>query len=438
LTESVPHRIVPKLHRGNGAPVVYRLNSIVGTNLPEVPLIEIDGFFSFTIAILLLLSGKILTLNVEILRHYSVPEPVVGGLACAAFVSFVYFVFSHEIRFTLDARDFLLLVFFAGIGLKSDVRTLRSGGRPLAVLVLLSTSFLVLQNVTGMGMATIFGHDPRAGLMTGSISLTGGVGTTLAWSPYFIEALGIANALELGIASNTVGLIAACLIGGPIATFLIRRHRLTASGDVRLDIGAPHDEPVPKLDYFSVLWAMLALNVVVMLGMLIDRAIAATGFTLPTFVSCLMAGILVRNATPRMVNTSLYRQWPGIQQGLGLIGDIALGLFLTMALMGLQLWALGGFLGFILSVLALQILLTVAFTVLVVFRTMGGDYEAAVISASFGGITLGSTATAIANMTAVTQVHGAAHKAFVIVPLVGGFFIDLINAAVVSTMVGFS
>ena len=401
-------------------------------------MVEIDGFFSFTIAILLLLSGKILTLNAEILRRYSVPEPVVGGLACAAFVSFLYFVLGREIRFTLDARDFLLLVFFAGIGLKSDVRTLRSGGSPLAILVLLAAGFLIVQNLAGMGMATIFGHDPRAGLMTGSISLTGCVGTTLAWAPFFVETLGIDNALELGVASNTVGLIAACLIGGPIATFLIRRHRIVTSGDIRRDIGAPHEEPAPKLDYFSVLWAMLGLNVAIILGLLIDRSIAAMEFTLPTFVSCLLAGIVVRNTTPGIVNKSLHRHWPSIQQGLSLIGDIALGLFLTMALMSLQLWALSGFLGFILTVLALQILLTVAYTILVVFRAMGKDYEAAVIAASFGGISLGSTATAIANMTAVTQVHGAAHKAFVIVPLVGGFFIDLINAVVVSTMVGFS
>lgn len=399
-------------------------------------MIEIDGFFSFTIAILLLLAGKILTLHVETLRRYSVPEPVVGGLACAAFVSFVYFFLGREIRFTLDARDFLLLVFFAGIGLKSDIRTLMSGGRPLAILILLAASFLVLQNLTGMGVASLFGLNPRSGLMTGSISLTGGVGTTLAWTPYFVDTLGIGNALELGVASNTVGLIAACLIGGPIATFLIRRHRIAASGGKRLDIGALLEEPGPKLDYFSVLWAMLALNVVVMLGMLVDRAIAATGFTLPTFVSCLMAGILVRNVTPAAINVSLRRHWPGIQHGLGLIGDIALGLFLTMALMGLQLWALGGFLAFILTVLVLQILITVAYAVLLVFRAMGGDYEAAVISASFGGIALGSTATAVANMTAVAQQHGAAHKALVIVPLVGGFFIDLINAVVVSTMVG--
>ena len=399
-------------------------------------MIEIDGFISLTIAILLLLTGKILTLNFEVLRRYSVPEPVIGGLACATFVSLVYFILGFEIRFTLDVRDFLLLVFFAGIGLKSDIRTLRKGGRPVAILVLLATGFLLMQNLTGMGVATLFGHDPRAGLMTGSISLTGGVGTTLAWAPYFVETLGIPNALELGIASNTVGLIAACLIGGPVATFLMRRYRVVPSGDMRLDIGAPHDEPAPKLDYFSVLWAMLALHLAIMLGLVIDRAIAVLDFTLPTFVSCLMAGILVRNITPGIVNRSLQRQWPGIQQGLGLLGDIALGLFLTMALMGLQLWALGGFLAFILTVLALQILLTVVYTMVVVFRAMGCDYDAAVISAGFGGITLGTTATAIANMTAVTQLHGAAHRAFVIVPLVGGFFIDLINAAIVSVMVG--
>lgn len=397
-------------------------------------MIEIDGFFSLTLSILLLLCGKFLTLKLAVLRRYAVPEPVVGGLACAAVVSCVYFISGSEINFTLDARDFLLLVFFAGIGLKSDIRTLRTGGRPLAILVALAGGFLVLQNMMGMGIASLFGLDPRAGLMTGSISLTGGVGTTLAWSPYFINNLGISNALELGIASNTVGLIAACLIGGPIAAFLIRRHKIATSDDMQLDVGAAHEEPAPKFDYFSVLGAMLAVNIVVMLGLLIDRAIAPTGFTLPTFVSCLLAGILIRNLTPSTFKRQFQSYSPGVRQGLSLIGDIALGLFLTMALMGLQLWALSGFLSFILTVLFLQILMAVLFALFVVFRAMGGDYEATVIAASFGGISLGSTATAVANMTAVTQQYGAAHKAFVIVPLVGGFFIDLGNALVISLM----
>lgn len=399
-------------------------------------MIEIDSFFSFTLAILLLLLGKILTLKFEVLRRYAVPEPVVGGLACAALVGAVYFVAGREIHFTLEARDFLLLVFFAGIGLKSDIRTLRSGGWPLLILVLLATTFLVLQNLTGMAMASLFGLDPRAGLMTGSISLTGGVGTTLAWTPYFVDSLGIENALELGVASNTVGMIAACLIGGPIAAFLIRRHRLPTSENVNLDVGAPHDEPPPRFSYFSILGAMLAVNVVVMIGLVLDQLVKEAGITLPTFVSCLMSGILLRNLTPAAFKMRLIRHAPGTRVGLSLIGDIALGLFLTMALMGLQLWALDGFFTFIIAVLALQILLTILYSVFVVFRAMGRDYEAAVISASFGGISLGSTATAIANMTAVAQQHGAAHKAFVIVPLVGGFFIDLINAVVTAMMIG--
>ena len=173
-----------------------------------------------------------------------------------------------------------------------------------------------------------------------------------------------------------------------------------------------------------------------MLGFGIEKLIALTGLTVPTFVSCLAAGILIRNLMPLAVGAAVRRIWPGVEDGLALVSDLALGLFLTMALMGLQLWQLDGVLVFITAALAIQIALTVLFTITVVFRLMGRDYEAAVISAGFGGITLGSTATAIANMTAVTQQHGAAHRAFIIVPLVCGFFIDIVNALIISAFVG--
>jgi ESS family glutamate:Na+ symporter len=149
-----------------------------------------------------------------------------------------------------------------------------------------------------------------------------------------------------------------------------------------------------------------------------------------------MSGIAIRNFMPLAAGTALLRIWPGVGAGLSLLSDISLGLFLTMALMGLQLWELNGVFAFIVTVLTVQIALTILFTIFIVFPAMGRDYEAAVISASFGGITLGSTATAIANMAAVTQQYGAAHKAFVIVPLVCGFFIDLVNAFVIATFVG--
>lgn len=385
---------------------------------------------------MLLMFGKIFTLNYYTLRKYSIPEPVIGGILCSVVVSIVYFVFGHKLSFDLDVRDFLLLLFFAGIGLKADVRTLRRGGKPLLVLLGLATVFMIGQNVAGMGMAALFGLDARAGLMAGSISLTGGLGTTMAWAPIFDEDLGIANAAELGIAANTVGLIAACVIGGPIAAWLMRRHAVVPSGIADLDIGASHEGQSTNLDYFCVLWAVFILNVTVLIGTGLDALVDETGLTLPTFVSCLIAGIAVRNLTPLAAGKTVMRYWPGTRQGLSLVSDISLGLFLTMALMNLQLWELAGIFGFIVTTLAVQILLSIAYVIYVVFPVMGRDYEAAVIAAGFGGITLGSTATAIANMTAVAQQYGAAHRAFIVVPLVCGFFIDLVNALVIAAFVG--
>jgi len=169
-----------------------------------------------------------------------------------------------------------------------------------------------------------------------------------------------------------------------------------------------------------------------MFGTALHGLIAQTGLTLPAFVSSLIAGIVLRNLLPVAPSKLVRRVWPGTDDALGLISDLALGLFMIMALMSLQLWELASYFDFIIVVLAIQIFLTIAFTVMVIFPAMGRDYEAAVISAGFSGISLGSTATAIANMTAVAQQHGAAHKAFVIVPLVCGFFIDIVNALIIS------
>lgn len=398
-------------------------------------MLQIDAFLSFTIAMSLLLGGKVITMNAPLLRRYSIPEPVVGGVLCAAVVGLIYVFSGRKVTFTLGARDFLLLVFFASIGLGSDLRTLLRGGKPLVILTALATLFMLMQNGLGVVLAEAFGFNPLAGLMVGSISLTGGVGTTLAWSPVFVHQHGVSNAMELGIAANTVGLIAACVIGGPMATWLIKRHGLHGPAARQLDIGSRSRGPTPPLDYFSVVWALLVINLTIMLGMGLHALIAETGVTLPAFVGCLLAGIVVRNATPLAMKRNLARMWPGVRQGMALVSDIALGVFLTMALMGLQLWELSGALVFIFTVLTLQILLTIAWTMFVVFRAMGSDYEAAVVCAGFGGITLGSTATAVANITAVAQQHGAAHRAFIIVPLVAGFFIDLVNAAVISSFI---
>ncbi|MFT3720660.1 sodium/glutamate symporter [Pseudorhodoferax sp.] len=395
--------------------------------------LPIDAFATFTLAILLLFAGKGLTQRVAWLRRYSIPDAVVGGLCCAAVACALYYAARVQVQFELGARDMLLLYFFAAIGLATDVRTLGQGGRALVVLMALATVFMLLQNFAGMAVAGLFGMPRQAGLMVGSISLTGGVGTTLAWTPHFTERLGLAAAGELGLAANMLGMVAACVIGGPIALYLMRRHRVRPSGQAELEVGVRYqDQSHARLDYHGMLLALLWLNLALMLGSGITALIARSGLNLPAFVGCLMAGIALRGAGGLVApqGRALW-DWYRMQPGVALVSDICLGMFITMALMGLQLWALQPILGFIVAAMAVQVALAVLFTVLVVFRAMGRDYEAVVVSAGFGGIALGSTATAVANMTAVTREFGAAPRAFIVVPLVCGFFIDLANALVI-------
>src|SRR5690606_11215748 len=223
--------------------------------LPQV--ITVNALPSVTLAILLLFVGKGLTARINTLRRYSIPEPVVGGVLCAAVVCALYYGMGMEVHFELGARDMFLLYFFAALGLNSNVASLRKGGWKLVVLLALAGFYIVFQNLVGMGLAGAFGMDPRAGLMVGSVSLTGGVGTTIAWTPHFVDELGIANAGEIGLASNMVGMIAACVVGGPIAGWLISRYRVTPSADSDLEVGTLYgDEAHTTLDYTGVLLAL--------------------------------------------------------------------------------------------------------------------------------------------------------------------------------------
>ena len=397
--------------------------------------LNVEPFLTFTFAIAFLFVGKVLTMRSKLLRDFSIPEPVTGGLMCAVVVALLYFVADIKILFDVTERDELLLYFFAAVGLRADLRTLISGGRPLAILFVAAAVFIILQNFTGMGVATLFGMEPLLGVVGGSVSLTGGVGTTVAWAPIFVEELGITNAADIGIACNTVGLILACMMGGPIAKFLISRHKLETGSIEELDVGVSHEEQDKTgLEYLGVLYAWLWLNLTLILGYFINIGIQKTGLQMPEFVSCLIAGIILNNAVltpfPRLV-------WPGSEKGLALLADICLGVFLTMALMSMQFWALAGVLGFVAVLMLAQAALSLVYTVFLIFRLMGRNYEAAVMCAGFGGITLGSTATAIANMTAVTHQYGNAHRAMIVVSLVCGFFIDLVNALIINGFVTF-
>lgn len=312
--------------------------------------------------------------------------------------------------------------------MNSDFATLLRGGKPLVILLLATVTFMILQNLVGVGGAHGLGQEKLVGLLAGSVSLIGGHGTTIAWVPIFIEDHGIVSDMEIGVACATVGLVLASLIGGPIARFLIEKHHLAPATVEQPDIGISPETTEQSLDYFSLLRVLFWLNMSLAIGQGIETLLASLGVKLPLFVCCLFGAIFLTNLLPRILP---WLPWPARSRALALVSDISLGLFLAMSLMSLQLLALLELAGPIFVLLAAQVGLAVVFIIFVLFRVMGCDYEAAVICAGFGGASLGVTPTAMANMTAVTQKYGPAHRAFIVVPLVSGFFIDIAKALVI-------
>ncbi|TVQ87605.1 MAG: sodium/glutamate symporter [Chromatiaceae bacterium] len=393
--------------------------------------IRFDSFLAVTLGIIVLFVGKQLNDRIDRLREFSIPEPVTGGLLFSILFALIYLLSGWAVEFELRARDFLLVYFFTSIGINASARDLLAGGMPLAILLVITIAFMFLQNLTGIGVAALFGLPAAVGITGGTVSLIGGHGTTIAWSPIIAAEYDIPNAMEIGIASATFGLILASLMGGPIAKFLIERHRLAppvAALDEVQEVGATAPQGQGPLGYLDFLGAILALHISIVIGYVLNGIIAELGLRLPLFVTCLFAGILLNNLLPKRL---IGRAWPSRTPALALIAEIALGTFLAMSLMSMQLWTLIDLAGPIFAILAAQFLLAVVVTLLILFPLLGRDYDAAVVAAGFGGITLGSTPTAIANMAAVTNRFGASHRAFIIVPLVGAFFIDLANALVI-------
>lgn len=393
--------------------------------------LQVPGLLTFTIAILVFFAGAGINRLVTPLRKWNIPEAVTGGLLAALITLIAYRFFGVEISFALEARDMLLLYFFTGIGLNAKLDDLISGGRPLVVLLGLTLIFLVIQNLIAAGSVAALGLPEGITVFLGSASLIGGHGTTIAWAPLISERFGISNAMEVGIATATLGLVVASLVGGPIARHLIAKYDLKgpkAEDDI-IGLPAKYDGSTrDDVSHVSLMRTLLILNAAILIGYVIDELMEEVALKLPLFVVCLLVAIVLTNTIPRLFPRIV---WPTRTRALALISDLSLNIFLSMSLMSMQLWTLGGLGPALAIVLAIQTLAAVAYIILIVFPAMGKNYEAAVIAAGFTGISLGATPTAIANMTAVTKAHGAAARAFIILPLVSAFFIDIANAAVI-------
>ena len=390
-------------------------------------LIELDVFGTLTAASLVLLAGRKLVASWKVLNTYSIPEPVVGGLAVALLLWLLHATAAIQVGFDKTLGPPLMLAFFACIGLNADLPSLLRGGRPLVVLLAVVVGFLVLQNLTGIGLAMLLGQSPLVGLLAGSISLSGGHGTGAAWSAVFTERYQLAGAKEIAIASATFGLVLGGVIGGPVARHLLGKVRVKPGAD------SAHQEPtlfehpaeVRLITAPALIETLALISVCLLVGQQIARALAGTFMELPAFVCVLFVGVILRNGLAAAGKYTVF------ERAVSVLGNVSLALFLALALMSMRLWELSSLaLPMLVLLLGLTALMA-AYAIFVTFPVMGRNYDAAVIAAGHCGFGLGATPTAIANMQAVTDRFGNSPLAFLVVPMVGAFFIDLANALVI-------
>lgn len=396
-------------------------------NTEEISKILIEPGTVLTISIVVLFVGMYINKKVKFLSENFIPPSVTGGLLCSIIVAFIYKFANVEISFDLAIRDILLLVFFSTIGLSAKFRTLVAGGKALIALTVVAFIFLMLQDATGIGIALLFDAHPAYGLMGGSVSFAGGHGTAIAWGNE-AEAAGIVNAGDIGIIFATFGLVVGGLLGGPIGKRLITKNNLQASASDITESQQKDENDSKKVSNKETLQQTLAvllvLAVCVQLGHLVNQILFAQGVLLPGFLASMFVGIIITNFVD-VFKLQLH------SKAVDRASDLSLNIFLSMSLMSMHLWVLAGGAAGVMVALFAQMLVIAIFVTFIVFRVMGRDYDAAVISSGFVGLGLGATPVAIANMTAITQRFGQSVKAFLVIPLVGAFFIDILNAAVI-------
>ena len=396
--------------------------------------IEINSFIALTIGFVVFFAGQYLTKKIRFLSDYNIPEPVSGGIAVALATWVLYAFFDREISFDLTARDALLVYFFTTVGLNARFSDLVRGGLPLALMLAATVVFMLLQNLVGVGVALLWGLPSQVGVLLGTASLIGGHGTAIAWGPRIAEAHNVTGAAELGVAMATMGLIVASLVGGPIAKYLIEKNDLKSDPEQEpAFVILEDDKRTDHFDYVDVIRSLLVANIAIIAGYLAHVALQDAGIMLPLFVPCLLAGIILTNTVPSLFPKV---KWPSRTPALALVSDFSLSVFLAMSLMSMQMWTLSGSTGLLITTTVLQATMTALFILFVFYRLMGSNYFAAVLSAGFAGFTLGATPTAIANMSAVTKHFGPSPLAFIVLPLVSAFFVDLANAAVIQLFLG--
>ncbi len=389
-------------------------------------IIELDLYQATAVAALVLLLGRVLVSKIAILRKYCIPAPVVGGFIYAILHTILRGMGILEIQGDMTLQSVFMTAFFCSVGFTASFRMLKKGGVQTVIFSGLAAAVVVLQNVLGAGLAGVFGLDPRLGLATGSIPMVGGHGTAGSFGP-LLEGLGVANANVVAIASATYGLVAGCVIGGPIASSKIRKFKLGSAASGSSTEEAAEEEA--KLSSPLILDGLLYLIIAIGFGTLVS-AVLGKFMTFPSYIGAMLVGAIIRNVADMQG-----KEIP--MEEISSLGGAALSVFLGMAMIGMKLWQLAELAVPLVVMLLAQTILMFVYANFVVFNVLGKSYDAAVMTSGFCGFGMGATPNAMANMQAITSQHGPAPTAYMVVPLVGSLFIDFVNASILTGFINF-
>ncbi|PJG84949.1 sodium/glutamate symporter [Conservatibacter flavescens] len=387
--------------------------------------ITFDLLQTMGIAALVFFLGNYLKSKIQFLQTYFIPAPVIGGLICSLLIFFAHKM-GVEMKFTMTLQDFFMNIFFTCTGFTCSLEVIKRSGKQGAILAIGAVTFLAVQNLIGIGLSEVMDIHPLLGIAMGSISMSGGIGSAAAFGPV-LEQYGAVGGTTIGIAAATFGLLLGSLVGGPVAHRLITRYNLKSSAQISTQ---ENNESFHELSEKKLFKGTLIIFLGSMIGVYIHELLLLTGLKFPYFVGCLFGGMLLRNLSDAGIGQLEHKE-------IDILGNISLNIFLSLALMSLNISKLVDLALPMIVILLVQATVMAIWAYWITFRSMGKDYEAAVMAAGHCGVGLGQTPNALANMKVVIEKHGAAPNAWFVLPVITVIFINICNPIIISFFIDY-
>lgn len=394
--------------------------------------INLNLYVTMALVSIIFYIGKYIRRKISILSKYCIPASVVGGFIFSLLILVLYVTNIATINLDMSLQDLFMTAFFTSIGFTASFKILKQGGKKVIIFLALAALLVILQNIVGVSLSTLFGLNPLLGLSTGSIPMVGGHGTAGSFGP-ILEGMGVEKATTVSVASATFGLIMGSILGGLVARNLIHNHQLKTPRDENSDtpldeVGDFNEENHNILSFKKLMNAACFLFIAMGIGSIVSDFIQKSGLTFPSYIGAMLVAAVIRNIYD-FSNKEI------VEKEIETLGGLSLSFFLTMALMGLKLWQLFDLALPLLIMLIAQALLVALFAYFITYRIMGRHYEGAVFASATCGFGMGATPNAIANMDELTNRYGFVHTPYFVVPIVGGLFIDFVNSAIITIFI---